>query len=213
MTVEQKLAELGLALPEPPNPLGSYTAVSEAGNLLFVSGQLPLVDGKVAYSGRVGEQLSVDDGKHAARLAALNVLAQIRRHLGGFERLRKIARVEGHVSSADGFFGQPAVIDGASDLFAAVLGDKAGHALGVLPAPVAGRRGRGPRRDRRDRPGVTRVSSRRAATGLPYATRSLATQRRRLSGSAHRASGRCTVRRPAWPCSGPLRRAAARSRA
>ncbi|MBA9895592.1 RidA family protein [Burkholderia cepacia] len=142
MTVEQKLAELGLALPEPPNPLGNYTAVSEADNLLFVSGQLPLVDGKVVYTGRVGEQLSVDEGKHAARLAALNVLAQIRRHLGGFERLRKIVRVEGHVSSADGFFGQPAVIDGASDLFAAVLGDKAGHVRSVfslhqLPADAA----------------------------------------------------------------------------
>jgi len=142
MTVEQKLADLGLALPEPPNPLGTYTAVSEAGNLLFVSGQLPLVDGKIAYTGRVGEQLSVDEGKHAARLAALNVLAQIRRHLGGFERLRKIVRVEGHVSSADGFFGQPAVIDGASDLFAAVLGGKAGHARSAfsqrqLPADAA----------------------------------------------------------------------------
>ncbi|NTX28051.1 RidA family protein [Burkholderia pyrrocinia] len=142
MTVEQKLAELGLALPEPPNPLGSYTAVSEAGNLLFVSGQLPLVDGRVAYTGRVGEQLSVDEGRDAARLAALNVLAQIRRHPGGFERLRKIVRVEGHVNSADGFFGQPAVIDGASDLFAAVLGSKAGHARSAfsqrqLPADAA----------------------------------------------------------------------------
>ncbi|OXJ03027.1 MULTISPECIES: RidA family protein [Burkholderia] len=142
MTVEQKLADLGLALPEPPNPLGSYTAASEAGNLLFVSGQLPLVDGKIAYTGRVGEQLNVDEGKHAARLAALNVLAQIRRHLGGFERLRKIVRVEGHVSSADGFFGQPSVIDGASDLFAAVLGEKSGHARSAfsqrqLPADAA----------------------------------------------------------------------------
>ncbi|NTZ83317.1 RidA family protein [Burkholderia metallica] len=142
MSVEQNLAELGLALPEPPSPLGSYTAVSEAGNLLFVSGQLPLADGKVAYTGHVGEQLSVDDGKHAARLAALNVLAQIRKHLGGFERLRKIVRIEGHVSSADGFFGQPAVIDGASDLFAAVLGAKAGHARSAfsqhqLPADAA----------------------------------------------------------------------------
>ncbi|VWC77153.1 endoribonuclease L-PSP [Burkholderia aenigmatica] len=142
MTVEQKLADLGLALPEPPNPLGSYTAVSEAGNLLFISGQLPLVDGRIAYTGRVGEQLSADEGKHAARLAALNVLAQIRRHLGGFERLRKIVRVEGHVSSADGFFGQPDVIDGASDLFAAVLGGKAGHARSAfsqrqLPADAA----------------------------------------------------------------------------
>ncbi|WP_321809979.1 MULTISPECIES: RidA family protein [unclassified Burkholderia] len=142
MTIEQKLAELGLTLPEPPQPLGSYTAVSEAGNLLFISGQLPLVDGKVAYTGRVGERLNVDDGRHAAQLAALNVLAQIRKHLGGFDRLHHIVRVEGHVASADGFFGQPAVIDGASDLFAAVLGDKAGHARSAfsqrqLPADAA----------------------------------------------------------------------------
>ncbi len=109
---------------------------------IVATGQLPLVDGKVAYTGRVGEQLSVDEGKHAARLAALNVLAQTGQHLGGFDRLRKIVRVEGHVSSADGFFGQPAVIDGASDLFAAVLGDKARHARSAfsprqLPADAA----------------------------------------------------------------------------
>ncbi|WP_431822384.1 RidA family protein [Burkholderia sp. F1] len=142
MIVERKLAELGLALPEPPQPLGSYTAVSEAGNLLFVSGQVPLAGGKMAYTGRVGEQLTVDEGKRAAQLAALNVLAQIDGHLGGFDRLHHIVRVEGHVSSADGFHGQPAVIDGASDLFAAVLGDKAGHARSAfshsqLPADAA----------------------------------------------------------------------------
>ncbi|MGF6633123.1 RidA family protein [Paraburkholderia sp. MM6662-R1] len=128
MSVQQKLAELGLELPSPPQPLGSYTAVSEAGNLLFISGQVPLSDGKMVYSGRVGENLTLEEGRKAAQLAALNVLAQISRHLGGFERLHHIVRVEGHVSSADGFYGQPAVVDGASDLFAAVLGDKAGHA-------------------------------------------------------------------------------------
>ncbi|PCE24755.1 RidA family protein [Burkholderia ubonensis] len=142
MTVERKLAERGLALPEPPQPLGSYTAVSEAGNLLFVSGQVPLAGGRMAYTGRVGEQLTLNEGKQAAQLAALNVLAQIDRHLGGFDRLHHIVRVEGHVSSADGFHGQPAVIDGASDLFAAVLGDKAGHARSAfshrqLPADAA----------------------------------------------------------------------------
>ncbi|MBB5413228.1 enamine deaminase RidA (YjgF/YER057c/UK114 family) [Paraburkholderia sp. HC6.4b] len=128
MSVQQKLAELGLELPSPAQPLGSYTAVSEAGNLLFISGQVPLSDGKMVYSGRVGENLTLEEGRKAAQLAALNVLAQISRHLGGFERLHHIVRVEGHVSSADGFYGQPAVVDGASDLFAAVLGDKAGHA-------------------------------------------------------------------------------------
>ncbi|MGF6656965.1 enamine deaminase RidA (YjgF/YER057c/UK114 family) [Paraburkholderia youngii] len=128
MSVQQKLAELGLELPTPPQPLGSYTAVSEAGNLLFISGQVPLSAGKMIYTGRVGETLTLEQGREAARLAALNALAQISQHLGGFERLHHIVRVEGHVSSADGFYDQPAVVDGASDLFAAVLGHKAGHA-------------------------------------------------------------------------------------
>ncbi len=126
--ISQRLSDLGLRLPTPPTPLGNYTAVSQAGDLLFISGQLPLEQGKIAYMGRVGEELSIADGKQAAQLAALNVLAQIDKYLGGFERLDHIVRLEGHVSSADGFYSQPAVLDGASDLFAAVLGDKAGHA-------------------------------------------------------------------------------------
>lgn len=128
MTVEAKLAELGLALPDPPQPLGNYTAVSEAGDLLFISGQVPLVNGTLAWAGQVGRDLTVEQGREAARAAALNVLAQIARHPGGFERLERIVRVEGHVSSAEGFFGQADVLDGASDLFARVLGEKAGHA-------------------------------------------------------------------------------------
>lgn len=142
MSVQQKLAALGLKLPSPPEPLGSYTAVSEAGNLLFISGQVPLAEGKIAFAGRVGENLTLEQGRKAAELAALNVLAQIFRHLGGFERLHHIVRVEGHVSCADGFYEQPAVVDGASDLFAAVLGEKAGHARSAfshsqLPANAA----------------------------------------------------------------------------
>lgn len=142
MSVEQRIAALGLTLPAPPQPLGSYTAASEAGDLLFISGQLPLRGGKLLYRGQVGAGLTPEDGRQAAQLAALNVLAQIRAHLGGFDRLASIVRVEGHVSSAQGFFGQPAVLDGASDLFAAVLGDKAGHARAAfsqtqLPADAA----------------------------------------------------------------------------
>lgn len=142
MSVQEKLATLGLRLPSPPDPLGSYTAVSEAGNLLFVSGQVPLSEGKMAFAGRVGENLTLEQGRKAAELAALNVLAQISRHLGGFERLHHIVRVEGHVSCAEGFYEQPAVIDGASDLFAAVLGEKSGHARSAfshsqLPANAA----------------------------------------------------------------------------
>ncbi|MBY4731869.1 RidA family protein [Cupriavidus pauculus] len=134
MTIESKLAARGLTLPSPPQPLGSYTAVSRAGDLLFVSGQLPLRDGKVVWSGQVGKDLSVAEGKQAAELAALNVLAQIHAYLGGFERLDHIVRLEGHVTSAPGMLDQPAVLDGASDLFAQVLGDKAGHARAAYSA-------------------------------------------------------------------------------
>lgn len=128
MSVHERLSARGLALPRPPQPLGSYTAVSQAGDLLFISGQLPLQDGKVAWQGQVGKDLTVGQGKLAAELAALNVLAQIDACLGGFERLDHIVRVDGHIASAPGWFDQPAVLDGASDLFRDVLGDKAGHA-------------------------------------------------------------------------------------
>jgi enamine deaminase RidA (YjgF/YER057c/UK114 family) len=127
MSIEAKLAERGLTLPKAPQPLGAYRATTEAGGLLFISGQVPIRDGKMVYTGRVGEALDVEEGRAAAQMTALNVLAQIAEHPGGFERLVRIVRVEGHVSSAEGFYGQPAVLDGASDLFAAVLGEKAGH--------------------------------------------------------------------------------------
>jgi enamine deaminase RidA (YjgF/YER057c/UK114 family) len=127
-SVEQRLAARGLALPVPPKPLGSYTAVSRAGDLLFISGQLPLADGKVVWQGQVGRDLTLEEGRRAAELAALNVLAQIHAYLGGFERLDHIVRVDGQVASAEGWLQQPAVIDGASDLFVDVLGARAGHA-------------------------------------------------------------------------------------
>jgi enamine deaminase RidA (YjgF/YER057c/UK114 family) len=128
MSIQERLAARGLTLPNPPQPLGSYTAVSQAGDLLFISGQLPLADGKVVWQGQVGRDLTLEEGKRAAELAALNVLAQIHQHLGGFDRLDHIVRLEGHVTSAEGWLQQPAVVDGASDLFADVLGEKAGHA-------------------------------------------------------------------------------------
>ena len=132
MTIEKRLAARGLVLPPPPRPLGSYTAVSQAGDLLFVSGQLPLANGKVVWQGQVGKDLTLDEGQRAAELAAFNVLAQIHAHLGGFERLDHIVRVEGHVTSAPGWLQQPAVVDGASDFFADVLAEKAGHARMVI---------------------------------------------------------------------------------
>jgi len=87
---QQRLAARSLMLPDPPRPLGNYTAVSQAGNLLFISGQLPLADGKVVWQGQVGRDLTLEEGRQAAVLAALNVLAQIHAYLGGFDRLDHI---------------------------------------------------------------------------------------------------------------------------
>ena len=142
MSVETKLEELGLELPAAPKPAGHYAAFVRAGSLLFISGQLPVASGELRYTGRVGAELTEEEGCAAARLAALNVLAQIKSALGGFERLEKLVRVEGHVASAPGWNHAPRVLDAASDLFATVLGERGVHARaafspGELPLNAA----------------------------------------------------------------------------
>jgi enamine deaminase RidA (YjgF/YER057c/UK114 family) len=127
MNVKLKLEQLGLKLPTAPKPIGSYAAAIRAGDLLFISGQLPLGNGKLQYAGRVGSELTEQQGQAAARLAALNVLAQIESALGGFDRLAHLVRVEGHVASAPEWQDAPKVLDGASDLFVQVLGEKGQH--------------------------------------------------------------------------------------
>lgn len=127
MTIETRVAELGLQLPSAPKPAGNYAATVRAGNLLFLSGQFPIENGTLRYRGRVGAELSEADGYAAARLAALNVLAQIHAALGGFERLERIVRVEGHVASAPDWHNAPKVLDGASDLLVGVLGERGRH--------------------------------------------------------------------------------------
>ncbi len=140
--VDRRLAELGIALPDAPQPLGAYRAAVQAGALVFLSGQLPIRDGAIRYKGRIGAELTLEEGRAAAELTALNALAQLRRFLGGFERLRQIVRLEGYVASAPGFHQQPKVLDAASGLLARVLGDRAGHArsafaVSQLPADAA----------------------------------------------------------------------------
>lgn len=127
MNIEPQLLKLGLHLPTPPLPAGSYKPWAIAGNLLFLSGQFPIENGKLRYTGQVGADVTEEDGYKAARLAALNVLAQIRSALGRFDRLESLARVEGHIASAPGWFNAPKVLDGASDLFIAVLGERGRH--------------------------------------------------------------------------------------
>src|SRR5262245_5966435 len=135
MNVEAKLHELGLQLPPPPKPAGNYSPTMRVGNLLFLSGQFPVESGDLRYTGRVGAELTEEQGYAAARLAALNVLAQIRSALGGFDRLQTLVRVEGHVAAAPGWHNTPKVLDGASDLFVAVLGERGRHTRTAFNPP------------------------------------------------------------------------------
>lgn len=128
MNIETRLKELGLTLPEPPRPAGNYEPWVICGRWLHLSAQVPVQNGQLRYTGRVGAELSVEEGRAAAKLTALNVLAQIRHALGGFGPLERLVRVEGHVASASGEPSTPYVLDAASDLFLAVLGERGRHA-------------------------------------------------------------------------------------
>ena len=138
MSVEEKLRDLNLQLPPPPQPAGSYTRAVQSGPLLFVSGQLPLLAGQIQYAGIVGEDLDVEAGYEAAKLCALNALSILKAETGDLNAV-SIVRLGGYVASAPGFSAHANVINGASDLLASVLGDKGIHArlaVGVASLPL-----------------------------------------------------------------------------
>ena len=135
MNVEERIEKLGLKLPTAPMPIGNYVATVRVGNLLFISGQLPIENGVARYVGRIGAELTEEDGYAAARLAALNTLAQIKFALGGFEQLAQLVRVEGHVASAPDWHNTPKVLDGASDLFVNVLAERGRHTRSAFNPP------------------------------------------------------------------------------
>lgn len=142
-TVEAKLAELGLALPDVVPPIASYQPAVRSGVYVYTSGQLPMVGGKLAVTGKVGAEVTPDEAKELAKTCALNALAAVKSVVGDLDRIARVVKVVGFVASATDFTGQPAVINGASELLGAVLGDKGVHArsavgVAVLPldAPV-----------------------------------------------------------------------------
>jgi len=133
------LGELGIVLPAPPTPLGAYVESSDAGNLLFLSGTLPVVNRKLAISGRLGENLSVKDGQEAARIAALNALAVAKEHLGDLDRLKKLVKLTVLLATTEQFIDHAPVADGASDLFVKIFGPEASHVrlvCGVQSLPI-----------------------------------------------------------------------------
>ena len=139
MSIEQKLRELNIQLPPPPAAVAAYRPWARTGNLVITSGQLPWKDGKIAFAGRLGEWIGLEEGYQAARQCALNAIAQLKDAVGDLERVTQIVRLEGYVHCAPGFRGHPDVLNGASHLFSQVFGERDKHsrlALGIAEMPL-----------------------------------------------------------------------------
>ena len=133
MSAEARIKELGFALPQPPKPLGNYVPGVRVGNLLFLSGHGPVrMDGVPTARGKVGRDLSIEDGYKAAREVGINLLGTARTLLGSLDKVKRVVKVLGMVNSAEGFGDQPKVINGFSDLMVEVFGDNGRHARSAV---------------------------------------------------------------------------------
>lgn len=139
MTAEGRLSELGITLPPIPKPAGLYAPAVQSGNLLFIAGQVPIVDGKPASLGKCGDAVSIEQAAELARQCTLQALALVRNHLGSLDRVVKVPRVAGYVAAAVGFTDAPLVVNGASQLLLDVFGEPGRHtrvAIGVAELPL-----------------------------------------------------------------------------
>jgi len=136
--IEQKIESLGIHLPSPPIPAGSYVPAVRTGNLLYISGQIPIENGKVAYTGKVSDE-NLEVAQKSAKMCAINIIAQIKRELGDLDKVSKIVRLSGFVNSLPEFSQHPKVINSASDLIFEIFGEKGRHsriAVGVASLPL-----------------------------------------------------------------------------
>lgn len=139
MNAEQKLSNMGIVIPTPVLPIAQYVPVKQAGNFLFVSGQAAIQDGALMYKGRLGENITIEEGYQAARIAAINILAALKEYLGSLDKVKSVVKVNGFVACCDDFSEQPKVINGASDLLAEVFepnGKHARSAVGLNALPL-----------------------------------------------------------------------------
>jgi enamine deaminase RidA (YjgF/YER057c/UK114 family) len=138
-SAEQRLQNLGIVLPNAPHPLGAYVEAVQAGSLLFLSGTLPIKDGKLQYVGRLGKELDEDAGRDALRIATLNALSAAKEHLGSLDRISKVVRLGVYLATSGDFYNQPIVADAASELLRDVFGEirmSVRSVLGVASLPV-----------------------------------------------------------------------------
>lgn len=137
---ERRLKDLGITLPKPAKPVASYEGFVRSGNLVFVSGQVPFVEGKIAVSGKLGAEVSLEDGQKAARICAINILAQLNEATGhDLSKVTRVVKLVGFINATPDYADVPKVMNGASDLFAEVFGERGKHArstVGVAVLPL-----------------------------------------------------------------------------
>ena len=139
MKIEKIINEIGLNLPISSPPGAKYTPVKQCGNSLYVSGQIPLVDGKVFYTGKIGEERDLEYGEKAAKVCIINMLAALKNHLGDLDKIKNVTKLLAFVSSANGFDKQHLVINAASELLINIFGESGQHArsaIGVNQLPM-----------------------------------------------------------------------------
>ena len=137
--IEEKLKQNANSLPNPPKPAGSYVPVDTTGNLVYVSGQIPVKDGKIIFSGKVPDEQSIESAQEAAKLCIINCLSQLNSHFGSLENITKIVKISGFVNSTPDFSEHPKIINPASDLLFSIFGDSGKHsriAVGVTSLPL-----------------------------------------------------------------------------
>jgi len=139
MSPEDKLKEHGIELPEAPTPLGSYIPVLRTGNLVFLSGMLPLRQGKLMRHGKVGRDINLDEAREDAKVATVNALSVLKAYIGSLDRIKRCVKIAGYVASESDFTEQPKVLNAASDLLFEIFGEKGRHvrsAVGVNVLPL-----------------------------------------------------------------------------
>lgn len=139
MIVEEKLKSAGITLPQTPKPVAAYIPAIQVDNMVYTSGQLPIVEGELQLKGKLGREISKEQGYEAAKICALNALSAIKGIIGDLDRIEQVVKVVGFVASAEGFNEQPAVVNGASEFLKELFGEKGAHArsaVGMAELPL-----------------------------------------------------------------------------